>query len=75
VKGYISAMLPKIGAGDRTQAALLAPKHGLDAEGATEALAAPARIPLMLGVLRPLPRARISPHPPHPRRRQLRRSA
>ena len=37
VKGYISAMLPKIGAGDRTQAALLASKHGLDAEGATEA--------------------------------------
>ena len=37
VKGYISAMLPKIGAGDRTQAALLAAKHGLDAESATEA--------------------------------------
>lgn len=36
VKGYVSAILPKIGAGDRTQAALLAVKHGLDTERATE---------------------------------------
>jgi two-component system, NarL family, response regulator LiaR len=32
VKGYVSAMLPKIGVGDRTQAALFAVKHGLDTE-------------------------------------------
>ena len=32
VKGYVSAMLPKIGAGDRTQAALFAVKHGLDVQ-------------------------------------------
>ena len=32
VKGYVSAMLPKIGVGDRTQAALFAVKHGLDVE-------------------------------------------
>jgi two-component system, NarL family, response regulator LiaR len=30
VKGYVSAILPKIHAGDRTQAALFAVKHGLD---------------------------------------------
>ncbi len=30
VKGYVSAILPKIGAGDRTQAALFAVKHGLE---------------------------------------------
>jgi two-component system, NarL family, response regulator LiaR len=29
VKGYVSAILPKINAGDRTQAALFAVKHGL----------------------------------------------
>jgi two-component system, NarL family, response regulator LiaR len=29
VKGYVSAILPKLGVGDRTQAALLAAKHGL----------------------------------------------
>ena len=32
VKGYVSAMLPKIGVGDRTQAALFAVKHGLDVQ-------------------------------------------
>ena len=31
VKGYVSAILPKLGVGDRTQAALFAVKHGLDA--------------------------------------------
>jgi NarL family two-component system response regulator LiaR len=31
VKGYVSAMLPKIRAGDRTQAALFAVRHGLEA--------------------------------------------
>jgi two-component system, NarL family, response regulator LiaR len=36
VKGYVSAILPKIGAGDRTQAALLAVRHGLDMEHAPE---------------------------------------
>jgi len=30
VKGYVSAILPKLNAGDRTQAALFAVKHGLD---------------------------------------------
>jgi DNA-binding NarL/FixJ family response regulator len=30
VKGYVSAILPKINAGDRTQAALFAVKHGLE---------------------------------------------
>ena len=30
VKGYVSAILPKIHAGDRTQAALFAVKHGLE---------------------------------------------
>jgi NarL family two-component system response regulator LiaR len=30
VKGYVSAILPKISAGDRTQAALFAVKHGLE---------------------------------------------
>jgi NarL family two-component system response regulator LiaR len=30
VKGYVSAILPKIQAGDRTQAALFAVKHGLE---------------------------------------------
>ena len=30
VKGYVSAILPKIHAGDRTQAALYAVKHGLE---------------------------------------------
>ena len=29
VKGYVSAILPKLGVGDRTQAALFATKHGL----------------------------------------------
>ena len=29
VKGYVSAILPKLGVGDRTQAALFAMKHGL----------------------------------------------
>ena len=29
VKGYVSAILPKINAGDRTQAALFAVRHGL----------------------------------------------
>jgi NarL family two-component system response regulator LiaR len=29
VKGYVSAILPKLGVGDRTQAALLASRHGL----------------------------------------------
>jgi DNA-binding NarL/FixJ family response regulator len=33
VKGYVSAILPKIHAGDRTQAALYAVKHGLEAVG------------------------------------------
>ena len=32
VKGYVSAMLPKLGVGDRTQAALFAVRHGLDVE-------------------------------------------
>jgi DNA-binding NarL/FixJ family response regulator len=36
VKGYVSAIFEKLGVEDRTQAALLAAKHGLDAEGATE---------------------------------------
>jgi DNA-binding NarL/FixJ family response regulator len=31
VKGYVSAMFPKIQAGDRTQAALFAVRHGLEA--------------------------------------------
>jgi two-component system NarL family response regulator len=30
VKGYVSALLPKLGVGDRTQAALFATKHGLE---------------------------------------------
>jgi NarL family two-component system response regulator LiaR len=30
VKGYVSAILPKLGVGDRTQAALFATKHGLE---------------------------------------------
>ena len=30
VKGYVSAILPKLGVGDRTQAALFAAKHGLE---------------------------------------------
>ena len=30
VKGYVSAMLPKLGVGDRTQAALFATRHGLE---------------------------------------------
>ena len=30
VKGYVSSILPKINAGDRTQAALFAVKHGLE---------------------------------------------
>lgn len=30
VKGYVSALLPKIGVGDRTQAALFAARHGLE---------------------------------------------
>ena len=29
VKGYVSALLPKLGVQDRTQAALIAAKHGL----------------------------------------------
>ena len=29
VKGYVSAILPKLGVQDRTQAALFASKHGL----------------------------------------------
>jgi len=33
VKGYVSAILPKIHAGDRTQAALYAVKHGLEEVG------------------------------------------
>jgi DNA-binding NarL/FixJ family response regulator len=33
VKGYVSAILPKIHAGDRTQAALFAMKHGLEDAG------------------------------------------
>jgi DNA-binding NarL/FixJ family response regulator len=36
VKGYVSAILPKLGVGDRTQAALFAVKHGLDADGAAQ---------------------------------------
>jgi DNA-binding NarL/FixJ family response regulator len=30
VKGYVSAILPKLGDADRTQAALFAAKHGLE---------------------------------------------
>jgi DNA-binding NarL/FixJ family response regulator len=30
VKGYVSAILPKLGVGDRTQAALFATRHGLE---------------------------------------------
>ncbi len=30
VKGYVSALLPKLGVGDRTQAALFAARHGLE---------------------------------------------
>jgi NarL family two-component system response regulator LiaR len=33
VKGYVSALLPKLGVGDRTQAALFAAKHGLEGGG------------------------------------------
>jgi DNA-binding NarL/FixJ family response regulator len=33
VKGYVSAILPKINAGDRTQAALFAVRHGLEDSG------------------------------------------
>jgi DNA-binding NarL/FixJ family response regulator len=35
VKGYVSAVLEKLGVGDRTQAALLAVRHGFDSGPAT----------------------------------------
>ena len=72
MKGYVSAILPKINAGDRTQAALFAVKHGLErcrslrlAGHGSEALEADGRAPR-----RPSRGAMPTPRSPPPTRRR-----